>query len=1403
MLPKGIPARSRYSMADVFQLQSGANESDIAGIIAQLRSGDTLVLPANERIEIRDGLKIDLTGRDINIDLNGSTLHQAGNASVITASGTMSAGQSVSLDLGSQNAKLTFSGSIANLKVGDWIKVTADDVLPFDNRNTTEPTRLGQAMQIMSISGNTVEVAGKPLYADQYLTNVRAGEIVSGALKLANGTIQGDQSQPDWNADLVAIRNAVAPVVEHLTVKDGNSMGINLVNTVNAKVVDSVALNLLDDIPLGHYGYGVHSASSLNTTVIGLYAERVRHATDNNGVVSGVNDPNLSKYGADIGLTVKETVAYYSSAFSYSFHSEGRNGVLDNVMSFESHGFVGFRGVGHQVLNSGSVGDERGFQYMEYGYGDSRDTLVLNTIVREASRYVYVVTGDPSNNIIKDSSLEYDLRDGNLGTTQLINTPVIKWNGVDDNIINGTDGSDRLLGGRGVDALSGGAGDDYIWGGQGADTLTGGGGSDRFVFDQLDSKDQILDFQAGAGGDRIDVSILAARYGWRGDVIASGNIRFVQDGADTEVQVRPAADDGYSSIARLLNVSSATLATANIQTTISGGASPSGPPPATATVPTGSVGYAKGVKITGTTGIDLIDASHSVAGMQLPTINADTISTNAGDDYVDGLGGADNINLGAGNDTAVYYSGVVANYQGGSGRDVLILRGTDVIDLSNASDQSEGLGVVSGFDDVDGRGGSAPLTIFGNDANNNLWGGSGDDLIKGAAGNDQIDGGDGSDVVIYDGNRDDYSFIRINDSTWRVQDLRGTTPYRDYVRNVERVSFDDQTAFIETLNRSPTDILLSQTSVAENLPIGTIVGALAGVDPDVSEINSWLLLDDASGRFILNGNLIVTNATLDFEAQQTYGLKVQLTDSDGHLFVKDVAIGITDVNDTAPVLTSAANIAVNENTKNVVLLTATDADTTGENIAFSIDPDVGDGALFSIINGNQLQFINAPDFEDPSHGSRYQLSVASSDGVNRSSQLLTINVQDVRAGDVALGLIGNDVASYDLAGGRLLLNGTQLPLAAIGFDSLNLLTGSDRFEMIAPSVRVSGDQFGGVHFDTDADGISDFNVYQTEYIQITGSDIAFSSAIDASAISAIAGLNLQGSLGSDRLDARLAGVSVSIASGVGDDVIFGGSGADTLDGGAGADLMTGGMGDDIYVVDATGDTVVELAGQGRDTVRTSLVTYTLGNDVEDLIYTGTKAFVGAGNALSNMLQGGAGADRLDGMAGADLLRGGAGNDTYIVDDVNDTVVEFGGQGTDRVLAQISYTLSDNVENLQLTTSKALSGFGNSTSNTLLGNAGVNILDGKGGADTLTGGAGNDVFQFTRTEAHGDTISDFAGAGVAGGDRIEFRDYGSGVIAQVGSTDYYTVTADAAHGSTADTIHITGVFTLAPGDYLFL
>jgi Ca2+-binding RTX toxin-like protein len=339
-------------------------------------------------------------------------------------------------------------------------------------------------------------------------------------------------------------------------------------------------------------------------------------------------------------------------------------------------------------------------------------------------------------------------------------------------------------------------------------------------------------------------------------------------------------------------------------------------------------------------------------------------------------------------------------------------------------------------------------------------------------------------------------------------------------------------------------------------------------------------------------------------------------------------------------------------------------------------------------------------------------------------------------------------------------------------------------------------------------------------------------------------------------------------TGTGNDIanrIIGGANADTLDGGKGSDTLTVGSGDDTVIMhagEAAGDRVLDFSGAGVDggdqlrfigygpnatiskvgdtdfytitgngfsdtmeldgvknlssadyvfvvpppsvTVTTADAKYTLPAATLNVTYIGNAMFTGTGNTLANIITGGIMNDRLDGGAAADTLVGGFGNDTYVIDNVNDRVIELAGQGNDRVLTKVGYTLDDNVEGLQLTTSKALDGTGNALANTLIGNSAINHLNGAAGADRLTGGGGNDVFHFERTEANGDKVTDYTGAGALGGDLLQFTGFGEGAyLTQVGTSDMYLIHAGPAYAGAIEAIQLIGVTHLTADDYLFL
>lgn len=161
-----------------------------------------------------------------------------------------------------------------------------------------------------------------------------------------------------------------------------------------------------------------------------------------------------------------------------------------------------------------------------------------------------------------------------------------------------------------------------------------------------------------------------------------------------------------------------------------------------------------------------------------------------------------------------------------------------------------------------------------------------------------------------------------------------------------------------------------------------------------------------------------------------------------------------------------------------------------------------------------------------------------------------------------------------------------------------------------------------------------------------------------------------------------------------------------------------------------------FGGEGNDTITLKHTRMTRdGNYVSDI--TGD-----AGNDTIKLV----GAKVAEGIQ----LRGGTDHDTYVIDSAKYVIFEQVNEGFDKVQSSVSYTLTDNVEELILTGKKNINATGTDGANNLIGNSGNNTLrgkgsfdelDGKGGSDRLYGGDGADAFIF-RTGYGKDSIEDF-------------------------------------------------------------
>ncbi len=263
--------------------------------------------------------------------------------------------------------------------------------------------------------------------------------------------------------------------------------------------------------------------------------------------------------------------------------------------------------------------------------------------------------------------------------------------------------------------------------------------------------------------------------------------------------------------------------------------------------------------------------------------------------------------------------------------------------------------------------------------------------------------------------------------------------------------------------------------------------------------------------------------------------------------------------------------------------------------------------------------------------------------------------------------------------------------------------------------------------------------------------------------------------------------------------------ADELTAGSGSRLA-GGAGDDSYNINHAAVMIIEGVNKGEDSVFTTLASYTLPDNVENLEVSGALEFVLIGNKLGNVLignaqsnvllgqignddlyglggndvlNGGTGNDLLDGGFGVDVLNGGPGNDIYKTDRRDEVLTLVEGGGIDTLQSHVSVDItvsagSIQIEHVTLAGAYARNITGNALNNTLTGNervnriegnAGNDVLIGAGGTDYLNGGAGSDKFVLDAALGNGvDRLLDFtAGLDQIGLDEDIFTALSAGAL----------------------------------------
>jgi Ca2+-binding RTX toxin-like protein len=898
--------------------------------------------------------------------------------------------------------------------------------------------------------------------------------------------------------------------------------------------------------------------------------------------------------------------------------------------------------------------------------------------------------GTAGNDLHQTGSSD-DLVNDNLGNDIVIAGAGndLVYTGADNDYVNGGTGNDSIFTGFGNDLAIGGDGDDVIFleggndvgfGGNGNDTISGGSGND------LLSGDAGNDILFGEGGRDQLFGMLGddqlfgmdgddALYGGEGNDVLSG-------GAGADMMEGGAGNDTYE----VDNI-------ADVIVEIAGG----GVDTVRSTITYTVAANLENLTLDGTDAIS--GTGNDVRNVMVGNSAANTLSGQGGNDFIDGGEGADALIGGIGDDTYVVDN---ANDQ------VIELanEGTDTVQSRinyTLAANVEKLTLI-GLAAIDGTGNSLANTLLGNEAANVLDGGLGADLMKGGLGNDTyvVDNvgdqivelaGEGYDTVVVNG----LSSYTLGGQIEALTLGQGaSTAIGNALNNTLRGNAEANLLD----GRGGADLMFGGAGddiyIVDNESDIMIEKLNEGLDTVRSSVSYQLLSNveaieltgttniDAFGNDQANtltgnsGNNRISGGLGADVMVGGLGDDIYVVDDTGDAITEALDAG----NDT--VVTSLSTYALGVNVENLTATGSTSAMLTGNAANNAIQGtaanDVLDGGLGADIlkggKGDDTYIVdNTGDVVTEAAGDGTDTVVSSID------YTLTADVENLTLNGTALNGTGNALVN------RLVGNASNNRLdGGAGADILEGGLGNDVYV-----VDNAGDQ--------------------TIELANSGSD-----TIEAS---------INWSLAANTENLVLAG-NATIGTGNSlNNRLTGNAFANTLDGGVGADTMLGGDGDDVYAVDNAGDQTIELANAGSDTVEASL-NWSLAANIENLVLSGN-ATIGTGNSLNNRLTGNAFANTLDGGVGADTMLGGAGDDIYMVDNVADTVVEAFNDGTDRIKTSVSYVLSANVEDLELTGAENINASGNGLTNVLLGNTGNNRLDGGLGADAMTGGAGDDVY----------------------------------------------------------------------------
>ena len=457
---------------------------------------------------------------------------------------------------------------------------------------------------------------------------------------------------------------------------------------------------------------------------------------------------------------------------------------------------------------------------------------------------------------------------------------------------------------------------------------------------------------------------------------------------------------------------------------------------------------------------------------------------------------------------------------------------------------------------------------------------------------------------------------------------------------------------VANTNDAPTATNLSAAETYTEDTTLNLVDIVA-TDIDSANISVTLILSNAAAGSLSTGSSGAVSSTYDAftgvwsasgATADVNSLLAALTFTPSANFNADFSIATSVSDGTAPPVTGVKNftgVAINDAPMGEVVITGTAKQNETLSVSNSLDDVDGLGVIGYQWTADGMAIAGATAstlvLTEAQVGKAISVVASYTDGQG--------NVESVTSS--ATVAVAAALTNYVGTTGADRLSGTT------GADQLVGLAGNDTYvvnnagDIVVENLNEGTDTVQASVDYTLGDNVENLTLTGTATINGSGNEL--NNVITGNA----AGNTLRGLGGNDTL-----------RGGAEADALDGGEGNDRLDGGLGADQLVGGTGNDVYVVEVAGDTVLELADEGTDTVQ-SLVDYSLGANVENLTLTGTAATNGTGNELANVITGNAAGNTLRGLGGNDTLRGGAEADALDGGEGNDRLE--GGLGADTYL----------------------------------------------------------------------------------------------------------------------------------------